>query len=326
MRIDRRLLGWGAFLIIAGAIPLVVRAGAIQADSLSGWPSLWPLLLVGAGLGLILRRTPFHLLGGTISVLTAAVMVGGLLASGFNGFPAFGACGGNSGATAFPDRNGTLEDGSAMRVEFNCGRLNIGTADGNGWSFTGSGPSGKQPDVEADASNVRLAPPPETFGFTDPASTWNVTIPRGPSVSLSVTLNAGDGKLDLSGANVDRFSMTLNAGSMTADMANAASVTDINATINAGSATLSLPAGLLSTSSLTLNAGSLKACVPADTGMHISWGGALASNNFDSVGLVRVDDNHWTTSNVSSAAHVVDLNVSANAGSFTLVIGGTCHA
>ena len=325
MRIDRRLLGWGAFLIIAGAIPLAVRAGALSADSLSGWPSLWPLLLVGAGLGLILRRTPLHLLGGTISVLTAAVMLGGLLASGFNGFPAFGACGGNSGATAFPDRSGTLNDRSAVRVEFNCGHLNIGTADGSGWSFSGSGPSGRQPDVEADASSVRLAPPRETFGFSDPASTWNVTIPRSPNVSLSVTLNAGEGELDLSGANIDGFSMTLNAGSLTTDMANAASVTDLSATINAGSATLSLPASLGS-SSMTLNAGSLKACVPADTGLRISWGGAFANNNFDAVGLVRVDDNHWTTSNVSSATHVVDLNVSANAGSFTLVIGGTCHA
>ena len=71
MRLDRRLLGWGAFFIIAGAIPLLVKAGAVPADSLSGWPSLWPLLLVGAGLSLVLRHTPLHLLGGTVSVLTA---------------------------------------------------------------------------------------------------------------------------------------------------------------------------------------------------------------------------------------------------------------
>ena len=124
MRIDPRLLGWGAFLVIAGAIPLAVRAGALSSDSLAAWPSLWPLLLVGAGLGLVLRKTPAHLLGGTISVLTAGVMVGGLLAVGFNGFPAFGACGSNGNGTAFAGRSGTLGDRAEVDVEFNCGHLN----------------------------------------------------------------------------------------------------------------------------------------------------------------------------------------------------------
>src|SRR3972149_8168205 len=89
MHIDRRLLGWGAFFVMAGAIPLLVRADLVQRDVMGNWPSLWPLLLIGGGLGLLLRGTPFHVLGGTVSVLTAGVMVGGLLTSGFGGVPSF---------------------------------------------------------------------------------------------------------------------------------------------------------------------------------------------------------------------------------------------
>ncbi len=324
MRVDRRLLGWGVFLVIAGAIPLAVRAGAIPAGSVAGWPSLWPVLLVGAGLGLVLRRTPLHLLGGSISVLTAGAMIGGLLATGFHGVPAFGACGPGSGGTAFPDHQGPLGPESSVRIEFNCGTLDVRAGSQDGWTFSGNGPADRAPVIEEDPGGVRLAAPDRsTFPFSDPAATWTVTVPAAPSLSLSVTLNAGEGTVDLAGANVAGFDLTLNAGELSADLSGAARTGDISATVNAGSASIALPASA-SSASVTLNAGSMKLCVPAGTAMRIAWGGALASNNFDSLGLIRVDDNHWTTAGTSSQA--IDINASANAGSFTLVIGGSCHA
>ena len=323
MRIDHRLLGWGAFLILAGAIPLAVRAGAIPADSVAGWPTLWPILLVGAGVGLILRRTPLHLLGGTISVLTAGAMVGGLLATGFHGFPAFGACGPNGNGTAFPAQTGTLGERGAVHVEFNCGDLNIDTQDGADWAFSGTGPSERHPDVRVEADSVAITPARDEFRFDDPTSTWNVTLPRDPGLSLSVTLNAGEGNADLRGANVDSFNLTMNAGAFTADLGSAERLDGLSATINAGSAAVSLPATSTS-ASVTVNAGSMKLCVPSNVGLRISWGGALAGNNFDSLGLVRVDDNHWQSSGVASQN--IDISATANAGSVTLVIGGSCHA
>lgn len=323
MRIDRRLLGWGAFLIIAGSIPLAVRAGAVPAESLVGWPSLWPLLLVGGGLTLILRGTPLHLLGGTVSVLTAGVMVGSLLATGFHGFPAFGTCGANSNGTAFAGQTGTFGEKAAANVEFNCGHLRIDTQDGTDWAFSGTGPSGRQPEVRVAADSVAIRPARDDFRFKDPTSTWNVTLPKDPAMSMSVTLNAGEGTADLSGANIDSFGLTMNAGAFTADLGGAARLDSLSATINAGSAAVTLPPTSAS-ASMTVNAGSMKLCVPASVGLRISWGGALASNNFDSLGLVRLDDNHWETSGASSQS--IDISATANAGSFTLVIGGSCHA
>jgi hypothetical protein len=326
MRIDRRLLGWGAFFVIAGAIPLLVRGGLIADDALDGWPSLWPLLLIGGGLGLVLRRTPLEFVGGTISVITAGVMAGGLITSGFGGIPAVGGCGSGSGATAFPEQRGSFADRGSVSVEFNCGTLDVRAADGEAWALSGSGPADHQPVATATASSVKLAWPDDLrFGFMDAKSTWHVAVPRAVPVDLSVTLNAGEGTVDLPGTQLEAFNLTLNAGSLHADLSAASGAPSVNATLNAGSARVSLPADVGSTN-LTMNAGSLTACVPAGTPVRVSWGGALASNNFGDVGLVKVDDNHWITNGLGASTPAANFNVSANAGSFKLLIGGSCNA
>ena len=80
MRIHRGFLGWGIFLILAGSIPLAVRAGYLSDVELRDVGGLWPLILVGIGVGLILSRTRYGFLGGFIVAATFGVIVGGLLA------------------------------------------------------------------------------------------------------------------------------------------------------------------------------------------------------------------------------------------------------
>ena len=92
MRIDRRLLNWGLFFILLGVIPLAVRQGLLAQTSLERWWSLWPLLLVAAGIGLVLRRTPIDFAGGLLTAGTLGVMAGSVLATGFN-VPSFAGCG-----------------------------------------------------------------------------------------------------------------------------------------------------------------------------------------------------------------------------------------
>ncbi len=325
MRIDRRLLSWGLFLIIVGMIPLLVRSDYLAADVVDDWPSLWPLLLIGWGLGLILRRTPGEWLGSAISVTVLGTMVGGLMATGFGGFPAFGACGDGTAATSFGDRSGTLSDSGRISVEFNCGTLAMRAVDGSDWSVGGKGPDGKGPVIEASAGRVVIKARDEDFrGFIDASSSWEVGVPRAPIVDLGVTLNAGEGTVDMTGANLDAMNMTLNAGSLTFRLAEAAALASVNGTVNAGSATLDLP-GSVTDANLTLNAGSMIVCLPAGTPLRVTWNGTLGSNNFDSLGLDKIDDRHWMTDALSSAA-ALELDVSANAGSFTLTLGGSCDA
>ena len=52
MRINRGLLNWGVFLIALGGIPLAVDQGWLDSDVARDLGQLWPLLLVGIGLGL----------------------------------------------------------------------------------------------------------------------------------------------------------------------------------------------------------------------------------------------------------------------------------
>ena len=53
MRIRRGFLFWGLFLIPLGAIPLLVRGGYLSEDLLTNAWQLWPLILVGIGVALL---------------------------------------------------------------------------------------------------------------------------------------------------------------------------------------------------------------------------------------------------------------------------------
>src|SRR6476469_6062668 len=105
MHIRRGYLGWGVFLILAGAVPLALRSGYLSEDQVGRMWTLWPLILVGIGVGLTLSRTRFDFLGGVIVAATFALMVGGLLSSGLGTFST-GACGEADGTTAFPPQTG----------------------------------------------------------------------------------------------------------------------------------------------------------------------------------------------------------------------------
>ncbi len=209
---------------------------------------------------------------------------------------------------------------------FNCGRLTVGTGDGTTWSVAGSDRDGKGPAIEATggALSVKSDTDRNSLGSHGRA-TWNVTVPRSPVLALGLTLNAGEGTLDLAGASISTVSMTLNAGSITMNLGGTTSTGDVNATINAGSAAIALPGGDRSVN-LSLNAGSLTVCVPQGSPIRAQWNGALGSNNFDQAGLVKVDNQTWTSSGFVAGQPHIELHVSANAGSFELQFGGTCSA
>lgn len=326
MHVDRRLLGWGLFFVLLGAIPLAVRAGLLDKDLVAQWPLLWPVLLIGWGLGLLLRGTPLALIGGAVAAITFGVMGGGAIASGFAGIPFASGCGSTTPATAFATRTGEFGTTARADLVFNCGNLTVSAADGSAWSVAGSDRNGKGPSIDSNGSVLSVKTEEErAFLGSQGHAVWNVTLPRSPVLAFGLTLNAGEGSLDFAGASVSSLSMTLNAGSVTLDLSGAAQAGDVNTTVNAGSAAISLPAGDRSVN-VSLNAGSLTACLPVGTPVRAQWSGALGSNNFDSAGLVKVDTQTWTSSGFVAGQPHIELRVSANAGSFELQFGGTCSA
>ena len=82
MRLNRSLLGWGVFFIVLGSVPLAVRSGILDADLVRRAWELWPLILVGIGLGLILSRTRVAFVGGLVVAVTLGLMGGALVTAG----------------------------------------------------------------------------------------------------------------------------------------------------------------------------------------------------------------------------------------------------
>jgi hypothetical protein len=326
VHVDRRLLGWGLFFVLLGAIPLAVKTGLLDEALIGQWPLLWPVLLIGWGIGLVLRNTALALIGGAVTTITFGIMAGGALATGFGGVPVAGGCSDRSPATPFASQSGQLGSTARAEIEFSCGSLSITSADGSGWSIAGTDRNGTGATVETSDGGVtlRTAAVRNLFGSSGHA-VWNVTLPKASALDLGITLNAGDGTASLPGSNIASASITLNAGALTVDLGGAVAVGDVNATVNAGSGALSMPAGSRSMN-LSLNAGSLKVCMPVGAALRVEWNGALGSNNFDAAGLVKVENNTWTTLGFVAGQPHAELQVSANAGSFELQFGGTCSA
>jgi len=322
MRVDRRLLGWGVFFILLGAIPLAVRLGVLDESLLEPWFNLWPVLFIGWGLGLLLRGTPVEWIGGATAAIVFGVMGGSAIATGFGGVPAFNGCGTGDTVQGFQTQQGTLGSGGSVHVTFNCGELDVASADGDGWSVGGGSFNGRVPDVEASGADLSIEPPQTNNIFDAGRAEWNVVLPRAPSFGFSLTMNAGAADLHLDGANLLGVSFTLNAGSATIGLAQAATLGDLSATVNAGDGTISLPAGDRR-ASFTINAGRLHVCVPSGAAVRAHWSGALGSNNFASAGLTEVSEDVWETPGL--AGDHLELQASANAGSFELEFGGTCH-
>jgi hypothetical protein len=325
MHLDRRLLGWGLFFILVGGIPLAARAGLLDEARIAQWPQLWPILLIGWGAGLLLRKTPIDWLGGAIAAITFGIMGGGLLTTGAAGLPFASGCASGQPSAAFAPRTGQLDTTAQVNLDFNCGTLEVAAVDGTAWTLTGSDRDGTGPKVSSTASQVAIESGDQDGFPGEGRSTWNLGLPRSPTLRLGITLNAGEGSVDLAGATINSTTVTLNAGKLTLDLGSTAMLGDVNATVNAGSGSLALPVGERNVN-LSLNAGSLEVCLPPAAPIRVDWAGTLGSNNFNAAGLVRVDDSTWTSSGFDAAQAHTELHVSANAGSFELQFGGTCDA
>ncbi len=318
MRVRRSFLGWGIFLILAGAIPLAVRAGYLSEAQVSGWWQLWPLILIGIGVGLILSRTRFGPVGGLIVAATFGLMVGGLLSGGV-ATTSVGSCGSTIGTVDFPGRQGSISNSGAVDIQLDCGTLDVGAAAGDTWQLVGRSADGNGPDVTADASSLRIrsAAHEGPFWLDATRETWQVTLPLAPRLDLDVQVNAGEAKLALAGATLGAIDLQTNAGSATVDLTSVGALDAIDFELNAGSIGVTLP-NLSMSGSIKLNAGSATICAPPGAGLRFRTGDSfLGSYDYAGHGLVQ-DGTTWTTPGFDGATVRIDLETVANAGSIQL--------
>jgi hypothetical protein len=322
MHVNRGLLGWGVFFIALGSVPLAVQGGVLDAATARRAWELWPLLLIGAGLGLALRNTPLSSLGNVVVGLTFGLMGGGLVVGGLGSAPiAF--CGTGSGSTDTanaPATTGTLRDGSTVDLSVDCGTLTVSGQPGSDWSL--EWPAGSSnPQVDASPGRhleVRMGNDHE-FGVSNRDSRWTLVLPNDPATNVSLDVNAGSARVALGGAHITSLDATVNAGDARIDLSGAVSTQSLNGSVNAGSLSVALPTPDATLSgSFSANAGSVRLCTPTGVPLRIRVGDEpLGSNNFAARGLTQ-NGNTWTRGVYGLGTAQIDLTVSANLGSITL--------
>ena len=321
MHVERRLLQWGAFFIVFGAVPLAVQLGWLDRSAFNGAGRLWPILIIVIGLGILLARSRFELLGGLLFTVTLGLILGAVLVGGIG---SIGCIGTDQGATAVPASSGSFGTGAQVDLTMDCGSATVTTVAGSAWSFSGTGDADRRPVVTSTGDSLRISNNRSgILSFNLSRSSWQLQLPADPSLDLTLEMNAGDAHLDLAGAHLDGLSMTANAGTARVNLAGAASVGSIDATVNAGDVLVALPSAPMH-GSITVNAGHLGLCLAAGTSLRIDSGGALSGNNYASQGLVQ-DGSTWTTPGLGSGSPVIDLDVTANAGNVELNPQGGCE-
>jgi hypothetical protein len=324
MHVNRGLLNWGLFFILLGAIPLAVRQGLLTEDAVARAWTLWPLLLIGAGIGLVLRRTPFEFAGGLLSAATLGIIGGGLLASG--GIP-FASCGDESGSVAFPTRSGELGATAKVGIQLNCGELTIQAVGGSGWTVAGVDEDGSGPEIVAGPTSLEIrARNQGRFNFLGSRDRWALSVPMASTIDLDATVNAGEARLLLAGARLGRLDLTVNAGQATIDLGAVTGIAGLEVQINAGEAKVILPSlGLRG--SVHANAGNIRLCPPAGAGLRVTMNDNItASNNFAQRGLVETSNNVWETPGYASAGVQLEIDAEANAGNVNVEPAGACGA
>lgn len=323
MRLDRRLLGWGVFFILLGAVPLAVRQGLVPADAVSRAWTLWPLLLIAAGIGLLLRRTPFEFVGGLLTAATLGLIGGALIAGG--AIP-FGGCSSDRDTTAFPAQRGDLAGRATVSLTLNCGDLTVQTADGSTWTLEGVDQGGQVPTIDAGPDRLRVSSATRTgINVLGAPDRWTVTLPTAPTLDLQARVNAGSGRLDVRSARLGGVDVVVNAGALTLDLSRAVAIEQLSVQLNAvGDSEIKLPNLSLHGAIRANAAGDVRLCPPPGAGLRLAANDNLtASNNYAARGLSRVGG-AWETPGFASAAVRIDLETTANAGSFDLEQEGNC--
>ncbi|MEX1168801.1 MAG: hypothetical protein WEE50_01535, partial [Chloroflexota bacterium] len=308
-------------LLIVGAIPLALRAGYLTDDQIRNVGSLWPLILIGIGVGILLARTRYAFLGGILVAATFGVIVGGVLSGGVEGIGA-GACGpGGGNLAAFPSRDGSMTEASgSVDLELNCGDVTLAVAPGSTWSVEGEARDGRGPNINADNDSLRISSHDGSRGWFDGLNDreiWRVTLPESVRLDFSMDLNAGSSTLDLGGASIDAFDLTLNAGSVTLDMGSVSAIGGFEIDLNAGALELTVP-NVSFDGSIGVNAGSVSLCTPPGAALRLTTAESIvASYDYADHGLVK-DGSTWETPGFDTAAVRIELDTRANAGSFSL--------
>lgn len=316
--IHRTALFVGVSLAAAGGVMLVGLGDTAASEAIIESVRLWPLAIVALGVGLLVRRTRFAVAGTLVAAALAGLVVGGAVVAAPN-LDAF--CTDRDVAGA-PTRTGTLVAPATVDLSLACGEVDISTTDGTAWALHTLDLGARSAIVTeaGDVLSIRSAVDDWHVGLGPRSDTWQLTLPRDVRLDLIAEVNAGRGRFDLAGATLGRVDMQVNAGDVRLDLGTA-TVSGLDLEVNAGAATVLLPSGSALVGRLEVAAGEIEICAPPDLGLRVHGDADFGDTTFN--GLLRVGD-AWETPDLSTATHVTELDVSAQAGSVVVNPAGGC--
>ncbi len=332
MRINRRFLYWGVFLVAIGGVLVATDLTAVDTTTITDGLRLWPLAIVAIGVGLVLRRTRFSLPGGLFAAAIPGLVLGGAFAVAPHVAVDCGPAAGTLSSVA--THQGTFDGPARVFVSTGCGSLIVNTATGSDWQLEAGNAVNRAPVIDASGRALSIdAGGHEGFhfwfdsdrrgggpSFGSGRDTWRLTLPTSPIEGLSFVVNAGEGRIALAGAQIGGLAVTTNAAQTSVDLSGAF-VSSLSATVNAGLLSYQLPATGDLVGSMEVNAGALQVCVPSGLGLRLHHTGVL--NGFSVSGQHQTGSD-WLSPDYGSAAHRADLNVNVNLGSVEINPIGGC--
>lgn len=315
MRIRRGFLFWGLLLIPLGAITLLVRAGLVDSAALGDSWRLWPLILVGIGLAILLGRRRSGLVATVILALTMGLLGGSALAASGGWLSSITDCVATPASMSHLTDGGLLATSATVELELNCGEVSATTQPGSAWTLNADYQGG-QPTISASGGDLRIGSPDGPGGQRQQ---WTLALPTASTQAIRVTANAASATFDLTGTTLSDFSATINAGDLRLN-GTAAAIGRLDVSLNAGRARVTLGPGTTN-GSLSTNAGSIELCVPASSGLVLHVPAQLTfSNNLGLRGLAH-DGDTWSR---TGTAGLIDLSIEGSVGGFTLDPDGGC--
>jgi Domain of unknown function (DUF5668)/Putative adhesin len=314
--VNRGLVFWGVALVTAGAVALVVELNWVSTEFLPDTFDLWPMLLIVVGIALLASRTAFGVVGVAVAGLAVGALAGLLIGGTGLDIGNLGGC--DEEPDAASAYEGTFGRSANVEIEFSCGRLEVSTQPGSGWTLAARHDADTEPNVDARADSLRLETEGRFLGLGGSRNEWELSLPTDGELELQVSANAAGSGIDLSNTAISTLELDVNAGDSVLTLSGA-SVDDLQVSGNAGSVSLIVDAATEATGEVSVNAGSLELCAADDASMAItleSEGNVTFSHNLDDSGLAREGDTWRTAAALGRPA--ISISVSGNAGSFNL--------
>jgi hypothetical protein len=311
MRVNRRLLYWGVLFVAIGGVLVAADLGLVPTTALTDALRLWPLAIIAIGLAIVVRRTEFSL----PALLLAAAVPGLVVGAAFAAAPRLvGACGVGPQTVSADSHQGSFDGPAFVAVKTGCGVLDVRTAPGSGWQFTGSSTAGKVATVDATSRLLSIdATRDDVNVFDDNREAWALVLPTSEMRELTMAVTAGQGQVDLPGADIGRLELKANAAKVALD-ASEATVDELSGVVNVGSLSIRLPQSDL-TGTLRVGGGSARICTPPNVGLRVSSDGFADGI---SVAGTHLDEGNWESPNYASATHHADLRVHLNFGAIEI--------